>query len=363
MIKKLKKVIILFRDLHYYSSGKVKKYYAGEEKTYLRKFRELLIFYVTQKEFFKLYYVAGFNLKGKDCKEFIGKIKIFDLKEQIDFFIKKQYNLNFNYDVVTKDKFYANSILKANNIPCIENLAFIRNNDIFTCDGKIMSLDGFHELGTNLVLKNPVIEASEGILFVKYINNEYFINKKKYPFDKLKNILRNGLWVVQEQKSAHPDIQKINSSSLNVLRIVTMLSDFEPIFLGGFQAFAIEDAETDSWSEGSIFVGFDLENEALDRYGFHSPWYKGDGMIAHHPNSGVRFENYKIPFLKEAVEICKKAHKLFYTNFLLGWDVAITENGPLVVEINEKPGMNVMQCINNNTSSILRTNSRKYFRK
>jgi hypothetical protein len=32
-------------------------------------------------------------------------------------------------------------------------------------------------------------------------------------------------------------------------------------------------------------------------------------------------------------------------NFVIGWDVAITDEGPMIVEANEKPGMNVVQCL------------------
>jgi glutathione synthase/RimK-type ligase-like ATP-grasp enzyme len=52
-----------------------------------------------------------------------------------------------------------------------------------------------------------------------------------------------------------------------------------------------------------------------------------------------------IPFIKESVKLCINAHRLLYFNFIIGWDVAITDEGPMIVEANEKPGLNIAQCI------------------
>jgi hypothetical protein len=50
-----------------------------------------------------------------------------------------------------------------------------------------------------------------------------------------------------------------------------------------------------------------------------------------HPDTGVRFEGHAVPFYEEAVALCRR--------FLIGWDVAITPRGPLILEPNLFPGL------------------------
>ena len=80
-------------------------------------------------------------------------------------------------------------------------------------------------------------------------------------------------------------------------------------------------------------------------HGLTSPSDNRGSLLRSHPDSGIIFDGYPLPFLKDAVDLCIKAHRLFYFNYIIGWDVAITDNGPLIVEANEKPGMNVAQAL------------------
>ena len=55
-----------------------------------------------------------------------------------------------------------------------------------------------------------------------------------------------------------------------------------------------------------------------------------------HPDSKVSFEGLKVPFFKEAKKlVLDSVEKL--PNKLIGWDVAITKTGPVIVEANASP--------------------------
>lgn len=60
----------------------------------------------------------------------------------------------------------------------------------------------------------------------------------------------------------------------------------------------------------------------------------GEEELEAHPDTGFRFENFKIPYFKEACELVKNATK-HIPNGYIGWDVAITPLGPTIVEGNE----------------------------
>ena len=46
---------------------------------------------------------------------------------------------------------------------------------------------------------------------------------------------------------------------------------------------------------------------------------------------------------KEAVELVKEAAKVIPEVAYVGWDVAVTENGPLIIEGNHFPGHDILQ--------------------
>jgi transcriptional regulator with XRE-family HTH domain len=53
-----------------------------------------------------------------------------------------------------------------------------------------------------------------------------------------------------------------------------------------------------------------------------------------HPNTNEKIVGYQLPFVKEAVDMCLKAALVVPQIRYIGWDVAITENGPAIIEGN-----------------------------
>ena len=53
-----------------------------------------------------------------------------------------------------------------------------------------------------------------------------------------------------------------------------------------------------------------------------------------HPESRGRIEGTPVSFFCEALAVCKRTHQLIGRAPLIGWDVAITAEGPILVEGN-----------------------------
>lgn len=56
--------------------------------------------------------------------------------------------------------------------------------------------------------------------------------------------------------------------------------------------------------------------------------------VRHHPETNRPFEGFSVPLWSEAVDAVLKAHRQFPDFRALGWDVAITPEGPKVLEAN-----------------------------
>jgi hypothetical protein len=346
-----------------YSFRKVKIYHSGQVKSKWLILSELLKWMIREGDFNKMYYAFGLNIKGSNVNEFIGRKSFLSLKDKTERNLKKKAGSSaLNYDVVTKDKFVANSFLKANGIPCTQNIALIHDSIMIFPDGKQEMIDAVFNLKERFIIKNTVLEAGDGVFVCNIENNRIRVNNQFCSLEEFRDKLGTQVWVVQNLYHSHNAIKRINESALNTTRIVTILNGKGPEFLSGFQSFATNNATTDSWSKGSVYVGIDIEKCCLEEFGYYNIDRKENSRVSEHPDSRIVFKGYTIPFLKEAVNLCLTAHKLFYFNFVIGWDVAITEEGPVIVEANERPGMNAVQCIDGGLRYTIWQHANKYLK-
>ncbi len=75
-----------------------------------------------------------------------------------------------------------------------------------------------------------------------------------------------------------------------------------------------------------------------------------------HPVSGIKFDGYKIPYFNEIIELTKKAALKFPKTIVIGWDVAITDKGPLIIEGNNGPGFDLPQVVMNKGNKYMLEN-------
>jgi len=62
-------------------------------------------------------------------------------------------------------------------------------------------------------------------------------------------------------------------------------------------------------------------------------------VFPEHPTTKEKIVGFKVPLFKEAVELVKKAAKIAPEVGYVGWDVAISVDGPVIVEGNCYPGI------------------------
>ena len=66
----------------------------------------------------------------------------------------------------------------------------------------------------------------------------------------------------------------------------------------------------------------------------HGIRWKIPGEIHEHPNSGRRISGAPLPFASEMMELALAAHRALDEPLSVGWDIAATEDGVLVIEAN-----------------------------
>ena len=150
-------------------------------------------------------------------------------------------------------------------------------------------------------------------------------------------------YIIQEYINQHPDMSKLNPGSVNIIRIVTTRWDKDVhILTGALRIGAKKDSTVDNAAQGGTFVGINFENGTLREYGY----YFDRPRDTKHPITGVTYNGYKIPYWEETIELVKSLHPYFQGLPVLGWDVAITPNGPIIIEANYDNCIKLIQMSN-----------------
>lgn len=99
--------------------------------------------------------------------------------------------------------------------------------------------------------------------------------------------------------------------------------------------------------QGAIGVGLDLETGQL-RQG-----YDGQKHLTHHPDSGVELAGRQLPNWVQTLDICRKVDAAFPLGYL-GIDIAYDATvGPLVLEINVRPGLQIQNVNQTGLKQVL----------
>lgn len=146
--------------------------------------------------------------------------------------------------------------------------------------------------------------------------------------------LLNSDYVYQEVIAQHPKMAELNPSSVNSLRIDTYRTDQGKVdVMSALVRMGADGRCIDNVTAGGCFVGVDLESGTLRRKGFMFP-EKKPAVLVRHPDTGVAFHGFEVPFLSEAIMVAKRAAELIPIS-VAGWDVAISDHGPVLIEGNE----------------------------
>ncbi len=141
--------------------------------------------------------------------------------------------------------------------------------------------------------------------------------------------LRERACLVQPIVTNHPAVERFTNGALASLRVVTGLHrDGTPALLANLlvlpQGTSTISAGglvcTVDWTSGTILGARDNSlRHTLDR----------------HPETGERFPGAALPFWAETLALVQHAHREAFPHFAtLGWDVALTPDGPLLLETN-----------------------------
>lgn len=142
-------------------------------------------------------------------------------------------------------------------------------------------------------------------------------------------------FLIQNRVRQHKDMAALNPTSLNTLRILTYRSGMEILLIYSVVRIGRLNQVIDNQSAGGLSTTIDSEGK-LGKFSFGKV---GSDNIEK-TDTGITLEGYQIPSYDKAIEFVKRLHYRLPFFHIIGWDVAIEENGePILVEFNTKPGL------------------------
>ena len=139
-----------------------------------------------------------------------------------------------------------------------------------------------------------------------------------------------GSFICQDLVKQHPEINKLNDTSLNTLRMQTLVRDNTVKILSSLIRVGQKGSRTDNLTGGGMSCGINPDGSLKNRV-FDQDLKKYDLSP-----QGYRFTDIKIPNYEKCTEIVlKMALRLADISRLISWDVAINYDGePLLIEAN-----------------------------
>lgn len=185
--------------------------------------------------------------------------------------------------------------------------------------------------GASLIKKNKkiVLKSSNGQCGIGIVIIE---TKDLTPSLLISQLENSENDIVEAFIEQHENLEKISSSGLNTLRLITQLNKKNQVTLLGARFRITVNNAVDNMAAGNLATTVDLNSGKITGQAVYSDITKENQDT--HPITNINFDGFLIPFFNEALTMVNEAALRFPQNRSIGWDVAITNNGPELLEAN-----------------------------
>jgi len=352
--KRLSRLFNGFNNKSYYDIN------GSSKKNLMIKIVDFLYLFFVLKVYPTNYYLYGLDVKNfREFKHFIG-----DRDEPITS--AKLNKLTGKNGFLLDDKYFFNLICKSHHLPVPKQWGLYGNSMSFQQPQEILKLMKENSI-KKIVLKPRFGAYGAGIHFIKY-------NDIK-GIDSI-NIKGTDEYIIENAILQHSKMNKINPYSVNTIRIITIFNtDGDVEILGAILRTSASDLPVDNFTMGGVVIGINTETGKLKEFGIVKYFVKFENsaisntsgyisikrqleekkkkklikegkLLYKHPITKISFKDFQLPFWDEVKSMGIQAQKLFNHVKSVGWDIAISDKGPVIIEANKFWATTGMQAAN-----------------
>ena len=313
-----------------------------KRKTFLRIYFEQVLQVIKYGFPNEFYFSYGFDVKNnEEISKYLHYGPFMKLRDKAN--ISKHGST-----AVLRNKFLFGMFCEYLGVDCGCNVGLLDNRTVYLPQTKksISIAEFCKSFYGNYFVKLVNGECGGGIFTLLIDKDNLKIDGEKATVADIERLTSGGLFLIQKRVEQHPVMASLHMQSLNTMRLVTIRNrrtgqvDVFPSIL----RIGTGNSYVDNTSQGGVAVGIDFNTGKLKSEGFLKPQF--GGRINCHPDSLIKFDEFQIPYLDEAVKQAKFLHSKLPDIHSIGWDVAIGPDGPVFIEGNDNWEINGPQICN-----------------
>jgi len=247
------------------------------------------------------------------------------------------------YNILIDDKILFHDVMSFYGLPVPTRYFIFRNNEFRhgsdIIDDSIVD-DIIKEITDERVfIKKYTGGAAKGVSILTKIKDGVYVDsngdilsaafiRKKY---------HGQSYIFEQQIIQEPVLKQFNPDTVNTIRILT----FEHKIIAATVRFGGKGEYVDNVSANGVAVSVDVKTGKLGSYGLKM--YSTIERFYEHPDSHIQFDGVVVPRWSDIVSIVEKTLRYLPYYKSVGFDIATTDNGPVILEINTGAGINLSQ--------------------
>ena len=184
----------------------------------------------------------------------------------------------------------------------------------------------------------------------KFRRNDGEIATEDQVLEGLRKASWQNIFLVQPRLVNHHEIADLANGTLATVRVMSCRNE-----QGGFEVtnavfrMARNSAViVDNFHAGGIAANVDIHTGELGRGACGAWGATADGWYERHYETHAQILQRKLPCWPELIELVQYAHaRAFSDQVVIGWDVALLDSGPCLIEANKAPDLDIIQRIGN----------------
>lgn len=249
------------------------------------------------------------------------------------------------YYILSRNKFIAHKMLENTSVPKTQLYCYYQPEGIVADSVEIASnIEGVYRILKTKEVNACVVKTTESshgdnvwvIKNIEYQDNDAFLTRFDEKKIRLSEVFKENPLIFESLVQQTKQFASFNESSVNTVRFMTTLyPDGSAKIIATFIKIGrAGKCVNNAGAGGNVDVCVDIETGEIKYAILYGGWRKIK-EIDRHPDNGSllngividNWENIKAEVIKfqQAFPYCKAA----------GWDIAITDEGPLVIEVND----------------------------
>lgn len=248
--------------------------------------------------------------------------------KEIDEYVTIKHQDKF-YEIVSPAKYKTFFTIKPNFLNNFKNYI----NRSFFASGTIEELKAFLDKNEEFMVKPYDGLGGKGV-YKEYRKNIKNVND-------FYNYLNENHLFIEEYVKQNKEVNRLCKESVNTIRIMTFSYNGKSEIVYAAMRIGNGINNVDNFHQGGMGCKIDLEKgiligDAIDKDLNH---------YEVHPKSKVKFDGFVLPNWEKAKKLVLDASLVNNNIHMVGWDVALTDEGATLIEGNRRPGFDLIQVL------------------